>query len=127
MQKHRSSDPRYEQEWQDVLAIAELLPEDQRQAYLDASKKDLDKKYAGLAVNGYAARTTSNDEEVQAAAQELEKWRYFASVAELPDFRYADISVVQFAKTVGATDLILTVSISGGHTQTHIDRIRADM
>ncbi|SDB08092.1 DHHW protein [Ruminococcaceae bacterium FB2012] len=43
------------------------------------------------------------------------------------DFRYADISMVQFAKTVGATDMIFTVSISGGHTQTHIDRIRADM
>ncbi|MBR6872652.1 MAG: hypothetical protein IKN17_03985 [Ruminococcus sp.] len=43
------------------------------------------------------------------------------------DFRYVNVSMVQFAKSVGATDFCLTVSISGGHTQTHIDRIRADM
>ena len=42
------------------------------------------------------------------------------------DFRYVDISMTEFAKNVGATDMAFIVSISGGHTETHIDAIASD-
>ena len=43
------------------------------------------------------------------------------------DFRYLNISAVEFMKNVGATDVLFAVSISGGHTESHIDSIEEDL
>ena len=43
------------------------------------------------------------------------------------DVRYVNISVVQFCKNIGATDVLFGMSISGAHTPTHVDRIISDM
>lgn len=43
------------------------------------------------------------------------------------DFRYLNIGAATFMKKVGATDLLFAVSISGGHTPSHLDTIEADL
>ncbi|MBR1765040.1 MAG: hypothetical protein IJ746_06550 [Ruminococcus sp.] len=43
------------------------------------------------------------------------------------DFRYLNISAVEFMENVGATDVLFSISISGGHTESHIDSIDEDM
>ena len=86
-----SSDPRYQQEYDDIMMIAEDMPEDQRQRYIDASIADLNKKYGNLAVNGYTSVEYDNDAALQAAAEELSKWKWIAAQASSPAWRYADI------------------------------------
>ncbi len=42
------------------------------------------------------------------------------------DFRYLNISAIEFMKNVGATDVLFSISISGAHTSSHIDSIDED-